>query len=103
VEATLLNELGFDTTIANTKLPTYIAVEGPIGVVKTTLTKRLAETFNCETILEDAEENPFLERFYQNRRANALPTKLSFLFQRIQNYKASSKVNYFIRVEYQIS
>ena len=88
MEATLLNELGFDTTIANIKVPTYIAVEGPIGVGKTTLTKRLAETFNCETILEDAEENPFLERFYQNRRANALPTQLSFLFQRIQKLQS---------------
>lgn len=88
MEATLLNELGFDTTIVNIKVPTYIAVEGPIGVGKTTLTKRLAETFNCETILEDAEENPFLERFYQNRRANALPTQLSFLFQRIQKLQS---------------
>ena len=88
MEATLLNKLGFDTTIANIKVPTYIAVEGPIGVGKTTLTKRLAETFNCETILEDAEENPFLERFYQNRRANALPTQLSFLFQRIQKLQS---------------
>ena len=84
MEAELLNTLGLDTNVANLKVPSYIAVEGPIGVGKTTLARRLAETFNCETILEDAEENPFLERFYQNRRANALPTQLSFLFQRIQ-------------------
>lgn len=88
MEAALLNELGFDTNLTNIKAPTYIAVEGPIGVGKTTLTKRLAETFNCETILENAEENPFLERFYQNRRANALPTQLSFLFQRIQKLQS---------------
>jgi deoxyadenosine/deoxycytidine kinase len=84
VEAELLNTLGLDTNLASLKVPSYIAVEGPIGVGKTTLAKLLAETFSCETILEDAEENPFLERFYQNRRANALPTQLSFLFQRIQ-------------------
>lgn len=84
MEAELLNNLGLDTNVANLKVPSYIAVEGPIGVGKTTLARRLAETFNCETILEDAEENPFLKRFYQNRRANALPTQLSFLFQRIQ-------------------
>ena len=84
MEAELLNTLGLDTNVANLKVPSYIAVEGPIGVGKTTLARRLAETFNCETILEDAEENPFLERFYQNRRVNALPTQLSFLFQRIQ-------------------
>jgi deoxyadenosine/deoxycytidine kinase len=64
--------------------PAYIAVEGPIGVGKTTLTRRLAETFNYETVLEDADENPFLERFYRNRREAALATQLFFLFQRAQ-------------------
>ena len=88
MEAALLNTLGLDTKSTQIKAPTYIAVEGPIGVGKTTLAKRLAETFRCETILEDAKENPFLERFYQNRRANALPTQLSFLFQRIQKLQA---------------
>ena len=88
MEAALLNTLGLDTKTTQIKAPTYIAVEGPIGVGKTTLAKHLAETFSCETILEDAEENPFLERFYQNRRANALPTQLSFLFQRIQKLQA---------------
>lgn len=66
------------------KPPAYIAVEGPIGVGKTTLTRRLAETFNYETLLEDAEDNPFLERFYRNRREGALATQLFFLFQRAQ-------------------
>ena len=64
--------------------PAYIAVEGPIGVGKTTLTRRLAETFNHEILLEDAHENPFLERFYRNRREAALATQLFFLFQRAQ-------------------
>jgi deoxyadenosine/deoxycytidine kinase len=62
--------------------PRYIVVEGPIGVGKTTLAKRLAESFASELILEQAEENPFLERFYRNRRHAALPTQLFFLFQR---------------------
>ncbi|WP_439102735.1 deoxynucleoside kinase [Congregibacter sp.] len=66
------------------KPPAYIAVEGPIGVGKTTLTRRLAETFNHETLLEDAEQNPFLERFYRNRSEAALATQLFFLFQRAQ-------------------
>lgn len=72
------------------EIPRFIAVEGPIGVGKTTLAKRLAETFNYETLLEEPEENPFLERFYQDRRASALPTQLFFLFQRsrqIQNLR----------------
>jgi len=64
--------------------PAYIAVEGPIGVGKTTLTRRLAETFNYETLLEDAQDNPFLQRFYRNRREAALATQLFFLFQRAQ-------------------
>ncbi len=66
------------------KPPGYIAVEGPIGVGKTTLAKRLAEVFNYQILLEDAHENPFLERFYQNRKQAALATQLFFLFQRTQ-------------------
>lgn len=64
--------------------PRYIAVEGPIGVGKTSLSKRLAETFNYELLLEKSEENPFLERFYQNPKQHALSTQLFFLFQRTQ-------------------
>ena len=62
--------------------PRYIVVEGPIGVGKTSLARRLAASFASELILEQAEENPFLERFYRNRRQSALPTQLFFLFQR---------------------
>lgn len=62
--------------------PRFIVVEGPIGAGKTSLARRLAESFASELILEQAEENPFLERFYRNRRHAALPTQLFFLFQR---------------------
>ena len=51
---------------------------------KTTLARRLAEAFNYQVLLEDAHENPFLERFYQNRKEAALATQLFFLFQRSQ-------------------
>ena len=64
--------------------PRYIAVEGAIGVGKTTLAKQLAETFNYQMLLENAEENPFLKRFYQNQKNAALATQLFFLFQRSQ-------------------
>jgi deoxyadenosine/deoxycytidine kinase len=60
----------------------YIVVEGPIGVGKTSLAQRLAETFACELVLEGAYSNPFLERFYRNPRHAALPTQLYFLLQR---------------------
>jgi deoxyguanosine kinase len=62
----------------------YIAIEGPIGVGKTSLARRLAATLNAQLVLEQAEENPFLERFYRNPRVGALPAQLFFLFQRAQ-------------------
>ncbi|MEX1196607.1 MAG: deoxynucleoside kinase [Pseudohongiellaceae bacterium] len=62
--------------------PRFIAVEGPIGVGKTSLARRLAETFGYDLLLEKPEENPFLARFYENPRQHALATQLFFLFQR---------------------
>jgi deoxyadenosine/deoxycytidine kinase len=82
VQQATINDLDIDLTTAS--VPKYIAIEGPIGIGKTTLAKRLAESFNYETLLEEAEENPFLERFYQDRRSHALPTQLFFLFQRMR-------------------
>jgi len=61
---------------------TFIAVEGPIGVGKTTLAKKLAESFKAELLLEGASENPFLEKFYQDAKSGALPAQLYSLFQR---------------------
>ena len=75
--------------------PRFIAVEGPIGVGKTSLTRRLAETFNYELLLENAEENPFLDRFYQNPRQHALATQLFFLFQRAQQIEESRQSDLF--------
>ena len=62
--------------------PRFLVVEGPIGVGKTSLVKRLSETFNSELMLEMAEENPFLESFYKDRRNTAFQTQLFFLIQR---------------------
>lgn len=76
-------------------LPDFIAVEGPIGVGKTTLTRRLADALNYQTLLERAEENPFLERFYRNRRQAALATQLYFLFQRAQQLEEIKQTDMF--------
>jgi len=66
----------------------YIVIEGPIGVGKTSLARRLAASLGAETVLEQADENPFLERFYRNPKAGALPAQLYFLFQRAQQLAA---------------
>jgi len=64
--------------------PEYIVIEGPIGVGKTSLARRLSETFGSELLLEGADQNPFLERFYTDPRNTALQTQLFFLLQRAQ-------------------
>jgi len=68
--------------------PRFIVVEGPIGVGKTSLAKRLATSFGGEVVLEHVEQNPFLERFYRSRRDAALPAQLFFLFQRARQLEA---------------
>ncbi len=68
----------------STALPRFVAVEGPIGVGKTTLAKRLSETFRYPILLEPAAENPFLERFYREGGRHALPTQLYFLLHRVR-------------------
>jgi len=66
------------------KVPKFIAVEGPIGVGKTTLTNLLAESFGYDTFLEKPGENPFLADFYENPSQAALGAQLFFLFQRVK-------------------
>lgn len=61
----------------------HIVVEGPIGVGKTSLARKLAALAEAELILENADENPFLARFYEDRRRYALPTQLFFLVNRV--------------------
>lgn len=73
-----------DTEATHLKPQRFIAIEGPIGVGKTTLVRRLADSLNHQPVLENAEQNPFLERFYRDTRQNALAAQLFFLFQRAQ-------------------
>ncbi len=65
----------------------YVVVEGPIGVGKTSLARRLAEHSGATALLEKPEENPFLTHFYQDPARYALPTQLFFLFQRINEVR----------------
>jgi deoxyadenosine/deoxycytidine kinase len=68
--------------------PNYIVVEGPIGVGKTTLAKRLADSLQAELILERPEQNPFLERYYRDPVNAALPAQLYFLLERARTAQA---------------
>jgi deoxyguanosine kinase len=70
--------------IAEHDRPSWLVIEGPIGVGKTTLTKRLAQSLGYETLFEQAESNPFLARFYAGEANSALATQLFFLLQRCQ-------------------
>jgi len=65
----------------------YIVVEGPIGAGKTSLTYKLAERLDADTLLENARDNPFLPRFYQEPKRYALPTQLHFLFDRTRQLR----------------
>ncbi len=76
----------------------FIVLEGPIGVGKTSLAAKLAATLGAEEVFEQADQNPFLERFYRNPRAGALPAQLYFLFQRAQQLAALRQQDLFAPV-----
>jgi len=73
----------------------YIVVEGPIGAGKTSLAKRLAEHLRASLLLEEAGDNPFLARFYQEGRRHALSAQLFFLFQRINQVRDLTQMDMF--------
>ena len=76
----------------------FIVIEGPIGVGKTSLARRLGQSLGGQLVLEQADQNPFLERFYRNPRAGALPAQLYFLFQRAQQLAALRQQDLFAPV-----
>lgn len=75
----------------------YVVVEGPIGVGKTSLARRLAGKLGAELLLEAPAENPFLARFYAEPARFALPTQLNFLFQRADQVRELAQLNLFSR------
>jgi len=73
----------------------YIAVEGVIGVGKTSLAKLLAERLDARLILEQPEENPFLEDFYKDPRRYSFQTQMFFLVSRYQELKEKTQPDLF--------
>ncbi|MEQ9105428.1 MAG: deoxynucleoside kinase [Rhodothermales bacterium] len=73
----------------------YVVIEGVIGAGKTTLARELAERFNGRLVLEEFDENPFLERFYQDRPRWAFQTQLSFLASRFRQQQGISRGDLF--------
>jgi deoxyadenosine/deoxycytidine kinase len=76
----------------------YIAIEGPIGVGKTSLAKKLAESLSADLVLEEVYENPFLERFYRDGRSAALPAQMFFLFARAKQIEELRQSDLFASV-----
>lgn len=75
----------------------YMVVEGPIGVGKTSLARKLAEHLQGDTLFEGAEANPFLPKFYQDMERYALATQLFFLFQRVEQVRGLAQPDMFSR------
>jgi len=69
----------------------YIAIEGPIGVGKTSLATKLAISLNSRKVFEDFNENPFLADFYDDIENNALQTQMWFLLQRYRQQQRDIK------------
>lgn len=84
--------------ISSTEPSRYIAIEGPIGVGKTALARRLADSLSATLVLEEVEENPFLERFYREGRGAALPAQMFFLFARARQIEALRQSDLFSTV-----
>ncbi len=76
----------------------YIAIEGPIGVGKTSLARRLADELDGELVLEEAGSNPFLERFYRDPKRAALPAQLFFMFQRVGQLEQLAQADMFSNI-----
>lgn len=77
--------------------PRYIAIEGPIGVGKTTLTRMLAERLGARSVYEEFSDNPFLRDFYADRERVAFQTQTYFLVARYKQQEALRQHDLFAR------
>ncbi|MGA8892771.1 MAG: deoxynucleoside kinase [Anaeromyxobacteraceae bacterium] len=76
----------------------YIAIEGPIGVGKTTLATVMADRLGGRVVLEAVEENPFLPGFYQDRKKHAFQAQIFFLLSRFQQQQELFQQDLFSQV-----
>ena len=82
----------------NADFSRYIVIEGPIGVGKTSLAKKLADSLSADVLLEEVYENPFLERFYRDGQSAALPAQMFFLFARARQIEDLRQADMFANV-----
>ncbi|HET9669563.1 MAG TPA: deoxynucleoside kinase [Casimicrobiaceae bacterium] len=75
----------------------YVVIEGPIGAGKTSLARELAVRLSADELLEQPADNPFLARFYDDMPRFALPTQLTFLFQRVDQLRGLAQLDLFRR------
>ncbi len=73
----------------------HIAIEGPIGVGKTTLARQLADRLQAGLLLESVEDNPFIGLFYEDPERHALPVQLAFLFSRLRQWQTLNQQDLF--------
>jgi len=79
----------------------YIAIEGVIGAGKSALAKKIKDKLNAELVLEQFEANPFLEKFYSDRKRYAFQTQMFFLINRFKQQEELKQGNLF--TEYIVS
>lgn len=75
--------------------PKYIAIDGVIGAGKTSLAKKLSEKLNAKLVLEEFEENPFLGKFYEDRKRYAFQTQMFFLVNRFKQQEQFNQEDLF--------
>ena len=76
----------------------FIVVEGAIGVGKTSLATRLSDSLSAHLLLEESDQNPFLQRYYEDGRSAALPSQMFFLFARARQMESLRQSDLFANV-----